>query len=32
MVAVCATFIACISFLLATRTLRQSLYDAKPST
>jgi MFS family permease len=31
MIAVCATFIACISFLLAARTLRQSLYEAKPS-
>jgi MFS family permease len=31
MIAVCATFVACISFLMATRTIRQSLYEAKPA-
>jgi MFS family permease len=30
-IAVCASFIACIAFLIASRTLRQSMYEAKPA-
>jgi hypothetical protein len=28
-IAVCASFIACIAFLIASRTLRQSMHEAK---